>query len=93
MPYESRIPDKVILAKVNQRLSQCGMGSNVHVNAVVRNGTVTISGMLDFEYQRRPLLRAANGVQGVRLVLDQLRVKPPMHWVHQQSGQKSASRH
>ena len=70
MPFESHVPDKVLLAKVNQRLAQCGVGSNVHVNVVVRNGTVTISGMLDFDYQRKHLLRAANGVQGVRLVID-----------------------
>ena len=94
MPYESRIPDKTLLAKVNQRLSQCGIGSNVHVSVVIRNGTVTLSGMLDFDYQRKPLLRAAEGVQGVRLVLDQLRVKPPMHWVHQQQGgHKAPSQH
>jgi len=93
MPYESRIPDKVLLAKVNQRLAQCGVGSNVHVNVVIRNGTVILSGVLDFDYQRKPLLRAAQGVQGVRLVIDQLRVKPPMHWVHQQSGHKAPSQH
>lgn len=93
MPYENRIPDKTLLAKVNQRLSQCGTGSNVHVNVTIRNGTVTLSGMLEFDYQRRPILRAAQGVQGVRLVIDQLRVKPPMHWVHQQSGHGEHAQH
>jgi osmotically-inducible protein OsmY len=46
----------------------------------VRNGTVTLSGTLDFDYQRRPLLRAASGVDGVHMVIDQLKVKAPSHW-------------
>lgn len=84
MPYEHRIPDKALLSKINQRLSRCGSGSRVHVTAIVRNGTVTLSGTLDFDYQRRPLLRAASGVDGVRSVIDQLKVKPPSHWVKEE---------
>jgi osmotically-inducible protein OsmY len=81
MPYENRVPDKTIQSRINQRLSSCGAGSRVHVTAVVRSGTVTLSGTLDFDYQRKPLLRAASGVNGVRLVVDHLKVKPPAHWV------------
>jgi osmotically-inducible protein OsmY len=88
MPFEHKVPDKALLAKVNQRLSRCGVGSRVHVNATVRNGTVTLSGVLDFDYQRKPLLRAAAGVDGVRMVIDQLKVKPPTHW-SKESGRVS----
>ena len=80
MPYESRIPDKVILQKVNQKLTRCGIGSGVRIDVTVRNGMVTLAGMLDYDYQRKPLLRAAAGVQGVRSVVDRLQVKPPRHW-------------
>jgi osmotically-inducible protein OsmY len=80
MPYENRIPDKTIANKVTQKLSRCGGGSNVRVNVTIRNGTVTLSGMLDFDYQRKPILRAVNGVEGVRMVIDQLKVKPQNHW-------------
>jgi osmotically-inducible protein OsmY len=80
MPYDSRIPDKALGAKVTQKLSRCGGGSNVRINATVRNGTVTLSGMLDFDYQRKPIVRAINGVEGVRMVIDQLQVKPQIHW-------------
>jgi osmotically-inducible protein OsmY len=86
MPYENRVPDRSLLSKINQRLSRCSTGSNAHVSAIVRNGTVTLSGTVDFDYQRKPLLRAASGVHGVRLVVDQLRVKPPSHWTTQHSG-------
>jgi len=85
MAYENRVPDKTLLSKVNSRLSNCGAGSRVHVTATVRNGTVTLSGTLDFDYQRKPLLRAASGIDGVRMVVDQLRVKPPAHWTKEHS--------
>ena len=75
------------MTKLNQRLARCSMGSGSHVQVVVRNGTVTLSGELDFDYQRKPLLRAANGVNGVRMVVDQLRVKPPRHWTSKKSQQ------
>jgi osmotically-inducible protein OsmY len=80
MPYENRVPDKVLMNKVTQRLSQCGAGAQLRVNATIRNGTVTLSGMLDFDYQRKPILRAVSGVQGVRNVVDRLTVKPALHW-------------
>jgi osmotically-inducible protein OsmY len=80
MPYDNRIPDKALLNKVTQKLSRCGAGSQLRVHATIRNGTVTLSGVLDFDYQRKPILRALNGVEGVRMVVDQLSVKPPLHW-------------
>ncbi len=86
MSFESRVPDKALLSKVNSRLAGCGIGSSMHVTATVRNGTVTLSGTLDFDYQRKPVLRAASSVDGVRLVLDQLRVKPPAHWTKEHSS-------
>jgi osmotically-inducible protein OsmY len=81
MPYENRIPDKALLNKVTQKLSRCGAGSQLRVHATIRNGTVTLAGVLDFDYQRKPILRAVNGVEGVRMVVDQLSVKPPNHWI------------
>lgn len=80
MPFENHVPDKTLLSKVNSRLARCGSGSRTHVAAIVRNGAVTLSGTVDFDYQKRPLLRAASGVDGVRMVIDQLQVKPPAHW-------------
>lgn len=85
MLYENRVPDKELTAKVTQRLSRCGLGSHSVVHATIRNGTVTITGTVDYEYQRKPLVRSLNGVPGVRLVIDQLKVKPPAHWTAEHS--------
>ena len=70
------IPDKTILQKLNQRLMRTGLGSRTRVNATIRNGQVTLSGNIQYENQRRVVLRATNSVEGVRTVTDQLRVLP-----------------
>jgi len=69
------VSDKVLLQKVNQRLSRMG-GAQGHVLATVRSGEVTLAGTLQFEIQRQPVLKAAGAVGGVRRVVDQLHVLP-----------------
>ena len=69
------IPDKVLQKKVNQRLVRAGLGSGCSIAATVRNGQVTLSGMLQRDNQRRAVLRAASGVDGVKQVVDQLKVQ------------------
>ena len=70
------VPDKVLLSKVNQRLMRAGLGSGCSVKVSVKNGQVTLSGMLQRDLQRRPALRAASGIAGVRQVVDQLKIAP-----------------
>jgi len=67
--------DQAILKKVNQRLARTGLGSRCRVTVGVRNGQVTLSGNIQYENQRRPAVRAANGVDGVKGVSDQLQVE------------------
>ena len=67
--------DKTILTKVNQRLARTGLGSGSRVTATVRGGQVTLSGNIQYEMQRRPTLRAADGVDGIRGIVDQLQVR------------------
>ncbi|MBW3595997.1 MAG: BON domain-containing protein [Planctomycetes bacterium] len=69
--------DKSLLQKVNQRLSRTGTGGKTRVVATVRRGDVTLSGTLQYEIQRKNLLRAATSVQGVRRVVDQMTVEKP----------------
>jgi osmotically-inducible protein OsmY len=71
MLHRRSLSDKTILKRVNQRLARASLG----VTAAVRNGQVTLSGSIRYENQRRPALRAANGVDGVSIVLDQLQVQ------------------
>ncbi len=76
LSYQDRVPDKAIEQKVNQRLARAGLGSQSKVTITVRNGTVTMAGTLQYDGQRRPVLNAAQGVAGVRSVVDQLRTIP-----------------
>ena len=75
MPID-RVPDKRIIQKVNQRLGRTGT-AQCKVTVAVRNGCVTVSGQIHYENQRLPILNSARSVEGVRSVVDQLRVKPP----------------
>lgn len=69
-------PDKALLKKVNQRLMRAGLGAHSRVTAAIRNGQVTLSGSIQYENQRRTILRAATGVDGVSRVVDKLTVQP-----------------
>ncbi|MCX7427495.1 MAG: BON domain-containing protein [Planctomycetia bacterium] len=62
--------DTAILKKVNQHLTRM----SCRVNAAIHNGQVTLSGNIQYENQRRPALKAAGSVEGVRGVSDQLKV-------------------
>jgi osmotically-inducible protein OsmY len=73
---QDRVPDKTIERKLSQRLARAGLGSQCKVTTAVRNGTVTMSGTLQYEIQRRVVLNAARGVAGVRNIVDQLQAKP-----------------
>jgi osmotically-inducible protein OsmY len=70
-----RVPDKTILQKVNQRLARASLGSGSRVSVAVCNGQVTLSGNIQYETQRRPAVRAVDGVDGVRGVADQLQLQ------------------
>ena len=70
------VPDKVLLNKVNQRLARAALGAGCSVRVSVSNGQVTLSGTIQRDLQRRPALRAASGISGVRQVVDQLKIAP-----------------
>jgi osmotically-inducible protein OsmY len=67
--------DKALQKLVDRRLQRSGGGGS-GLKVVVMGGSVTLSGKLQYEHQRMPLLKALRGVAGVRSVLDQLKVPP-----------------
>lgn len=73
----SEVSDRTILQKVNQRLERMSSGAQSRITASVSRGDVTISGTLQYEMQRSPLIRAATSVPGIRRVIDHLQVAPP----------------
>jgi osmotically-inducible protein OsmY len=68
----NQVPDKELLKMVNRKLSRTGTGSQSHVTATIRQGTVTLSGKISYENQRTPLVKAVSSVPGVRSVTDML---------------------
>lgn len=71
-----KVPDGVLLKKVNERLQRAGSGGTSRIIAAARSGTVTLTGTLQYEMQRRPMLKAANSCPGVMRVVDQMTVAP-----------------
>lgn len=75
MSLGNKMPDKTLQANVQRRLSQKCSG-NAKIQAVVRGGDVTISGVIKHEHERRPILRCLTAVQGIGRVIDQLTLEP-----------------
>jgi osmotically-inducible protein OsmY len=67
------MPDKDLLKGVNQRLARTGT-SQSKVSAAVQHGTVTLTGDLQYEGQRGPIVKAASRAPGVRQVVDQMKL-------------------
>jgi osmotically-inducible protein OsmY len=76
MLRKETIPDKTILKDVNKRLARTGMGSRCRIVATVRGGLVTLTGQMQYENQRRPVVQAVNRVDGIKGVIDQLTATP-----------------
>lgn len=73
---QNQVPDRSLQKTVNQRLERTGTGAQSKVTATVQQGTVTLSGALQYENQRRPILKAVGNIAGVRRVVDQLKSPP-----------------
>ena len=74
MFHKPKVPDRQIVQKVTVQLPARGIRPPCNVRVHVRNGTVTLSGTIEFEMQRKAALHAATGVNGVQRVIDQLTV-------------------
>jgi osmotically-inducible protein OsmY len=76
----NRTSDKELSKSVNKRLVRAGGGSQTRLTAAVQQGTVTLTGMLRYESQRRPLVKAISGIAGVSRVIDQLQLAPKINY-------------
>jgi osmotically-inducible protein OsmY len=72
MPLGNQIPDKTLLKAINKKLMRTGIQAKIA--ASVKGGCVLLTGALQYENQRRTVVRAANQVSGVRQVTDQMTV-------------------
>jgi osmotically-inducible protein OsmY len=74
MIARTSLKDRLLNQKVMQQLSNRGVRLPCEVVATVADGSVTLSGQIEHEYQRRSAIRAAQNIAGVKRVTDQLRV-------------------
>ncbi len=72
--FGNQVPDKQLAKDVNKRLAR--IGAPTKVLADVSSGTVTLTGPLKYENQRRQIVKAVNATAGVQQVIDQL-LSPP----------------
>ena len=73
MPLGNQIPDKTLLKNVQRKLMQKYSGAT-RVQATVQSGSATVTGTIRHEHERRPIIRCVAAVQGIRNVIDQLRI-------------------
>lgn len=69
-----KISDSQLLKSVTQKICQKSAGSGCRITVAVSNGNVTLTGSVENEYQKRPFVNAASGINGVRRVIDQTQV-------------------
>ena len=74
MFHKPKVPDRQIVQKVTVQLPARGIRPPCNVRVHVRDGTVTLSGTIEFEMQRKAAIHAATGVNGVQRVVDHLTV-------------------
>jgi hypothetical protein len=67
----NQIADKDLLKTIHQKISRTGTSSRI--TAVVRQGTVTLTGNIPYEAQRNPIVKSVSRIPGVRSVIDQLK--------------------
>ncbi len=77
MAIGSQVPDKTLLRSVTQKLAQRCSGSGSKINVDVQSGTVTLTGALAQEYQRKAIISSMNTITGVKRVVDKMLVAPP----------------
>jgi osmotically-inducible protein OsmY len=74
MPTRTSFRDDLLNKKVMQQLSNRGVRPPCQVVVSNSDGSITLSGQIEHEYQRRSAVRAAQNTAGVKRVLDKLQV-------------------
>jgi osmotically-inducible protein OsmY len=78
--------DPTISRKVSEMLSNRGMRSPCRIVVATKKGTVTLSGLIQYEQQRRIAVKAAGSIAGVQSVQDQMKVIPKSPPVRTKTG-------
>ena len=68
--------DQDITQQVNIKLASRGLRAPCRVSVQTSNGTVTLSGTVQYSHQKGTAVRAINGITGVQRIVDRLIAKP-----------------
>jgi BON domain len=71
---KNRISDPRITQAVTQRLANRGIRPPSRISVTSANGQVTLSGSIQYEHQRHAVLHTTRAVEGVRRVVDMLKL-------------------
>jgi hypothetical protein len=76
---ERKVPlsDATISKNVTRQLAGRGMRSPCHIQVQTHNGEVTLSGTVQFVHQRDAAVQAIRTVEGVKRIVEKLKVTPP----------------
>ena len=69
------VQDKTITRQVLGKLAGRGLNSPCHVAVNTFKGQVTLTGTVQYAHQKTTASQVANGIAGVKRVIDQLIVK------------------
>ena len=69
------VQDKTITRQVEGKLAGRGLGPPCQVAVETAKGDVTLTGSVQYAHQKSTAVQAANGISGVRRVVDRLIVK------------------
>ena len=73
----NQMSDPKLTMHVTQRLAGHGIRAPSRVTVVSAGGHVTLSGTIQHQHQRQAILQAIRGMQGVKGVVDSLKLLPP----------------
>ena len=73
----NKISDPKIAMQVTQKIAGRGIRSPSHVTVASAGGQVTLTGTIQHQHQRQAILQSIRGMQGVKGVVDSLKLIPP----------------
>lgn len=67
--------DIKLTQQINTKLAMRGIRSPCHVAVACRGGEVTLTGTVDQAHQKNAAMRVAQGITGVKRVINQITIK------------------
>jgi hypothetical protein len=88
MDRKAPISDATISRNVSRQLAGRGLRSPCQIQVQTRNGEVTLSGTVQYVHQRDAAVQAIRTVEGVRRIVEKLKVSPPAKHRYPESAAK-----